>query len=337
MALVAAACSGSSTSDAAASSTAAEPVSTTDADAASPTEVPTTAAPTTTTEVPCEAPPSGEATTDFAGRERTYVVQNPVEGIVEGTPLVLLLHGFTSNPERILEVSTFDELGTEVLVVAPLATGQPSSWEIGPPPQPPEERNPAYDGPDDLGFLLDLTAKLQADYPCLGELWAAGLSAGSAMAAVFMCAEPEGLAGVGLVAAMIPAVCAASSVRPMWVFHGTADIAVSYEGGPQTVGDGTIDLPSIEDAVRDWAALGGCDTDEPAEAVTLAVDVIVRAYGTCPDGISVQLHTLVGGNHNWPGGPDDQLPPVNTSISATCVLLGQMLGRDGAPYDLCLT
>ncbi len=335
LALLAGACSG----DPATATPASASVSPTPA-GSDPTATPTTASATSsalpssfpaTTVPPCAIPEAGTHTTEFQARERSYQVVTPAT-ISEGTPLLLLLHGFTSRPDRILRHSGFDELGpaNDIVVVAPLATGNPTSWEIIPPNDPDD---PTYAGPNDLGFLTDLVGGLRSEYPCLGEVWAAGLSAGSAMASFFMCSAPDGLVGVGLVAALIPAVCQPSSIRQMLVFHGTDDIVVPYVGGEQAVDDGSFALPGVESSAVAWAELAGCGE---GTFTLLADDVELRSFPGCVEGASVALHSYLGGNHNWPGGADDQLPPIIESLPSSCVLVHAITHARGDVYDTCL-
>ena len=66
----------------------------------------------------------------------------------------------------------------------------------------------------------------------------------------------------------------------------------------------------MSQAAQRWAQQDSC----AAQAATSAPDpgVTLTAYGGCGDGATVELYTIVGEGHEWPGGPE--LPPRLTSV-----------------------
>jgi polyhydroxybutyrate depolymerase len=68
-------------------------------------------------------------------------------------------------------------------------------------------------------------------------------------------------------------------------FHGTLDGLVPYSGAPE--------------AIAVWADRDGC----PGEAVEVfnEADVHCEAHEDCEDGTRVELCTVEGGGHCWPG------------------------------------
>ena len=100
-------------------------------------------------------------------------------------------------------------------------------------------------------------------------------------------------------------------------FHGTADEHLPYDGG---VGDESlagVNFASVKDSIDFWVNFDGCSTIPQTESFA---DIQHDTYTNCADGTAVELYTIVGGKHAWPGsnGPawlgGDQ--PTQT-ISAT--------------------
>lgn len=117
--------------------------------------------------------------------------------------------------------------------------------------------------------------------------------------------------------------CDPSRPVPVIAFHGTNDEILSYSGGigprgmllpavdgsPRTIGQQLNDpssrprhLPnanSVPTQTAGWAQRNECHTRPRVERVQRAVS---RTTYDCPAGSEVELYTLHGGGHNWPGG-----------------------------------
>jgi polyhydroxybutyrate depolymerase len=92
---------------------------------------------------------------------------------------------------------------------------------------------------------------------------------------------------------------------PVVSFHGTADPVDPYNGHGQAYW--TYSVPV---AAQRWAAHNQCSsapvTSTPDPGATLS------AYGDCAGGAAVQLYSINGEGHEWPGGPS--LPPSLTAL-----------------------
>jgi polyhydroxybutyrate depolymerase len=88
-------------------------------------------------------------------------------------------------------------------------------------------------------------------------------------------------------------------------FHGTADPVDPYLGNGQTYW--TYSVPV---AAQRWAAHDGC-TATPKSSQPVA-GVALEAYSGCRNRAAVELYTLSGEGHEWPGGPT--LPAVVTRL-----------------------
>jgi poly(3-hydroxybutyrate) depolymerase len=100
--------------------------------------------------------------------------------------------------------------------------------------------------------------------------------------------------------------------------HGTADTRIPYTGG---TGEGVahIDGPAVPDLVATWRATDRCGTP----TVTVAGPV-TTSTASCDGGRAVELVTIEGAGHQWPGSTGhpvvDRLLGIDepsTAVSAT--------------------
>jgi polyhydroxybutyrate depolymerase len=146
------------------------------------------------------------------------------------------------------------------------------------------------------------------------------------------CNMSDRVAAVGLVAAASISqsfdTCAPAEPVAYIAFHGTGDTVVPYEGG-QIVPD-FDDIGAYQSAhaaAEFWARFNGC----PSESVraqlpdTRASDNSIayrEAWAPCASGRAVELITLDGSGHTWPGHPPSgqRLGATNLDIDATQML-----------------
>src|SRR5205814_386932 len=74
----------------------------------------------------------------------------------------------------------------------------------------------------------------------------------------------------------------------------TADTVVPYGGNPST------GQPSVMQTVTDWASRTGCSTT--TRQTSMKGDVTCVTFDGCRGGAEVNLCTVMGGGHEWPGG-----------------------------------
>jgi polyhydroxybutyrate depolymerase len=172
----------------------------------------------------------------------------------------------------------------------------------------------------DVTFISDLIDKLSADYNIdPARIYANGLSNGGGMAFVLSCTLSNRIAAVGMVSAaqLVPwSWCADPRPVPMITFHGTADPVVPYAGGKTWVAPRAF--PNIPMWTANWAARNRCAPNPTDSAV--APNVTRRTYTGCADDAAVELYTIRGGGHDWPGGrpvPEWLCGPVSYGIDAT--------------------
>jgi polyhydroxybutyrate depolymerase len=163
---------------------------------------------------------------------------------------------------------------------------------------------------DDVGFvraLLDTLGRELAIDP--RRVYATGISNGAMFAYRLACDLPGAFAAVAPVAGAMPAdlapACAHTEPVSVLAFQGTADPLMPYAGGGVARRRGRV--LSAERSITFWATTSGCaaapvTADEP-DRVTDGTRVRRTAYGACREGRAVELYTIEGGGHTWPGGP----------------------------------
>ena len=238
---------------------------------------------------------------------RTYEASRP-------TALVLSLHGAAIWPAVQRDVSGWNALADEqgFLVVYPsgMTTAGPRIWHMF----------PGQRMQEDVRFIADLIDDLSSRYSIdPSRVYANGLSNGGGMSFVLSCTMRDRIAAVGMVGAALLTPfewCPDRRAVPMIAFHGTADTAAPYEGGPSWVS--SAPFQDVETFTAKWAARNQCAA-APEES-RVAPDVVRRSYTACADDASVVLYTVEGGGHTWPGGgalPEWLLGTTTTSINAT--------------------
>jgi polyhydroxybutyrate depolymerase len=102
--------------------------------------------------------------------------------------------------------------------------------------------------------------------------------------------------------------------RPLTVVavHGTAAPVVPFGGGQGRGLSGGARVLSARASIGQWAQLDGCgptptDAAQP-NSVTDGTTVSVSTYNGCSAKATVELYTVSGGGHTWPGG--EQYAPV---------------------------
>ena len=269
------------------------------------------------------APTPGERTrtVKVGDGERSYILYVPssYDGS-QPVPLVIDLHGGGGNASTQMRTSQFSALSEEkgFIVAYPSGTGRFDNklltWNGG-----------ACCGyavenqVDDVGFIRALITELELQYKIdPRRVYATGLSNGGIMSFRLACDASEIFAAVAPVAGTLnyPR-CNPSEPVSIIEFHGTDDGHIGYNGGAGP--DSLVDVPfkSVKESIDFWLNVDQCDPTPQTETFS---DIQHDTYSNCADGIAVELYTIIGGKHAWPGtdGPGwaggDQ--PTQT-ISAT--------------------
>ena len=267
--------------------------------------------------------PQGDITKTLLhdGIERTYILHLP-SSYNESKPVALVLdfHGGGGNANTQMRTSEFSELADEkgFIVAYPNGTGRQ------------EDKLLTWNGGtccafavtnqiDDVGFIRALVTEVQSEYNIDSKrIYATGLSNGAIMSYRLACDASDIFAAIAPVAGTQNYLrCAPEQPVSIIHFHGTDDGHVGYEGGSGP--DSFVDVPftSVRDSIDLWLNVDQCGTNPQTESFE---DIRHDTYTSCVNGTAIELYTIVGGKHAWPGGKGPAWPggdePTQT-ISAT--------------------
>ncbi len=252
-----------------------------------------------------------------SGENREYLLYVPKSyNAAKPTPLVISLHPAMSWPSSEMHISQWnrvaDQNGFIVVYPAGLGTG-PKTWFMN------GSKAPAQ--MPDVVFISQLIDLLEARYHIDStRIYADGMSNGGGMAFALSCTLSHRIAAIGAVSAAQSLTwkwCTDTTPVPMIAFHGTADPVVPFQGA----GVGAINprpFPNEALWVGNWARRNRCAL--PAVESRVAADVKRLAYGHCANNADVVLYSILGGGHQWPGGPPLAkwvVGPSTQSIDAT--------------------
>ena len=199
----------------------------------------------------------------------------------------------------------------------PFATG--FAWNV--PDEPIYGGTPVPPGSaSDVTFLVDLVAALSTRY-CVapGAVFATGFSGGARMASQLACDASSTFSAVAPVSGLRrPTPCPTTRPVPVISFHGLRDATDPYAGHGQAYW--TYSVPR---AAKDWAAQDRCRS---RPAVTRASGYTLTSYAGCAKGSAVELYSVTGEGHEWPGGPvmpaalTSALGPQSFALSANALM-----------------
>ena len=229
---------------------------------------------------------------------RTYCVHVPAAPKA-GLPVVLLLHGYTSNGEsqaRYFDLDSYvDKRG--FILVKP--NGMPDAkgaqyWNDG--------RHASATQPDDVAFL---TAVLQDVVSAFGadtqRLFVVGHSNGAFMANRLACDLSDRVAAiVSLAGAVDSTNCHPGKAVSVLTVHGTADRIILYAGAKAGA---FATYASADATLAFWAKADGCKGERATgrqlhlTCDSTAAETVVSSYAGCPPGVAVEHWKLEGGRH----------------------------------------
>lgn len=253
------------------------------------------------------APGTHERSVDSGGRARSYLVHVPAK-LPEEAPVVLAFHGGGSNAEVMRRYSGLDATADAegFVAVYPSGSGRLEgalTWNGGSCCGHARRREV-----DDVAFVAalldDLGAVMRIDRR---RVFATGISNGGILAYRLACELSDRIAAIAPVAASLEVTsCRPGRAVPVIHVHGTEDEFIDYGGGagPRSI-TGTLFASPVA-SVRRLAEIDGCE-GEPLRSALPDRDpedgtrVIRESYGGCREGAAVELYTIEGGGHTWPG------------------------------------
>jgi polyhydroxybutyrate depolymerase len=264
-----------------------------------------------------------ELTFVHEGEDRSYFLYLP-DDIAPGSPLVFVLHGYTSTAAGIIDDYGMNDIADAngFAVCYPQGSQDLSGtefWNI----------NFPLETVDDVGFLTNLAIDLQTIYD-LDEncTYVSGMSNGGMMSYFLGCEQPEvfkAIASVtGTVTSNFISDCQGNIPVPFMQIHGTSDLVVPYNGGNIAAATFGEFFP-VEQVFRTWNNINDCQSVStfsiPNAPVTDFSSVQGAEVTDCDGGLKARFYRVEGGGHTWPGAPPvpflDFLQPTNQDISAS--------------------
>jgi polyhydroxybutyrate depolymerase len=230
-----------------------------------------------------------DCTTD--GRDVNVFVPASYTGAAP-VPLVVDMHGFTSNNTSQQNVSGWDDLATTRGFIVAYPQGISNSWNA-------QGQCCGSSTANDVQFIRNVVANIRSSANIdANRIYATGLSNGGSMTHTLACQAADlfaaasavsfGLSGGSGTISTIVAACNPSVPIPVVHFHGTADGTVDYNGG-------VLDSLGGPDSLEAWRQIQSCSTASTTTQVT--PETSCRTHAGCDGGVSVSLCSVQGGAH----------------------------------------
>jgi len=254
------------------------------------------------------------------GTERTVLLYRP-DGTAQRAPLVVMLHGGYGTAGQAESTYGWDQQADTAKFVVAYPDGLYRSWNAGTCCGP-----PAALGVDDVAFVSEVVRSLEAEGAVdTDRVYVTGMSNGAMLAYRLACTT-DLFAAVAPVAGTILVDCGDAAPTSVLHIHGAADKNVPYGGGPGSAvtvaGEPRVDGPSVPADNATWRTIDQC---EPPVATTTGS--VSTSTATCPHGRTVELITIAGAGHQWPGAKPNPVAqrllgtdPPSTAIDATQVI-----------------
>jgi polyhydroxybutyrate depolymerase len=171
---------------------------------------------------------------------------------------------------------------------------------------------------NDVAFITSMVSTIQHEIAIdPSRIYTTGISNGGIMDYRLAC-NTRIFAAIGPDSATLLGPCPSPARIAVIHVHGTADQRVPYNGGEGT-GVAHIDGPSIPSLNAMWRKFDDCTSP----TVTTS-GVVTKSIAACPDGRAIELITIAGAGHQWPGGVNRpvvqrilQTGPPSTALNAT--------------------
>lgn len=216
-------------------------------------------------------------------------------------PLILNLHGYTSNAQQQQLYSNFMPIAdtANFLMVFPNGTKDGSNqpfWNAG--------ISSAL--VNDIAFLNALIDSLDLTYNInLNRVYSTGMSNGGYMSHTLACELSNRITAIASVTGSIFTTqygtnCHPTRPVPVMQIHGTNDPTVPYAGSSSSM--------PIDTIVKYWVTKNNCNTtptfsNVPNTSTTDGCTAEHYKYLNGTSGSSVELYKIIGGTHTWPGFP----------------------------------
>jgi polyhydroxybutyrate depolymerase len=259
---------------------------------------------------------SSSYTITVGGVTRSYIVYRPAI-LPAAAPLVVMMHGGFGSASQAQRSYHWDAEADAGHFLVAYPDGLDHAWNAGGGCC----GVPAKTNADDVGFITAMVAAIEHAIPVNADrVYATGISNGGIMAYDLAC-HTTIFAAIGPDSATLLGTCPSPGPVSVIAIHGTADKNIPYNGGPGD-GPGNIDGPPVPAVNASWRTADHC----AAPAISTAASV-TTSVASCPGGRNVELITIAGAGHQWPGGTENRLAqrilhldPPSTALDATQVI-----------------
>jgi polyhydroxybutyrate depolymerase len=253
---------------------------------------------------------------EVSGVSRTYIVYRPAS-LPAKAPLVVMLHGGFGSAGQAEKSYGWDAEADQGHFVVAYPDGLSHAWNTGGGCC----GTPGRTNADDTGFITAMVSAIERQLPVdATRVYATGISNGGIMAYTLACRTAI-FAAIGPDSATELGSCPAPHPLSVIHIHGTADKSIPYQGGEGS-GVAHIDGPSVPALNARWR-----DIDHCSAPVVRTAGAVTTSTASCPAGQAVELISIAGAGHQWPGAASRPLlqrllgtDPPSTALNATQVI-----------------
>ena len=242
----------------------------------------------------------------FEGQSRGYYLYVPDE-VDLNTPLIFVLHGYSSSASTIMSYSEFNDLAEENNFIACYPQGTTDVYgnaffNVG-------YSFHAFSDVDDVQFIRTLSSHIVGEYHLTGyNIFSTGMSNGGDMSYLLACQASDIVRAIAPVAGCmmewIQESCNPQYPRPVFELHGTDDNTTWWAGDYNNAG-GWGNYIGVMPTFSFWANLNSCSAFQSIEIPNSNESdgsyVISEKYTGGIDGNEVWLYKVINGGHDWPG------------------------------------
>jgi polyhydroxybutyrate depolymerase len=293
-------------------------------------------------------------------RTYEYYIPSSYDGS-KAVPLLFSFHGLGSNGDDQRDLTRFDELAEQEGFIAvfpyvtaldsaypghsgwiaymaahnwtlPELTGSNIMWNCGAITGIPIAPLQYCAGVDDVGFVSDMVDWFETNYEInTSHIYSTGMSNGAMFSYLLAFNLTDTFAGIAPVAAPMPLNLGWNATTPdpitVIVMRGDSDPVIPEAGECSSLMCDYFSY-TTDDTIKYWCEVDNIPYSNPVETVfgpTTADPTVVHRYvysgGT--NGTQVILFWVVGGGHQWPGGPAymaELLGPATTHIDGSALI-----------------
>ncbi len=236
------------------------------------------------------APARADEHLALGGYDRTFHAYVPAHR-ASSSALVVVLHGGFGTGAQAEAAYRWDALADRYGFVVLYPDGLQRAWNAGDCCGQPRARNV-----DDIAFIeaaINATSHAYATDP--QRVYVTGISNGGMMAYRLACESALPIAAIAPVAATLAVTCDHPRRVSVLHVHGLADRNVPFGGGPGS-GFAHMTYRPVNAALDVFRKADAC-----AAPVTMTNGAVSTVRSACANGDVVQLTTIAGAGHQWPG------------------------------------